>query len=338
MSRDRYQTDLAMKDYYRDKSILVTGGTGSIGRKIVEELLSFSPEKIIVFSKDESKQYFMKRKFNLKKLHFILGDMREYSSVEYATRNIDIVFHVAALKHVSMCEENPYEAVKTNIIGAQNLIDACIVNQVKKVINISTDKAVNPTNTMGATKLITEKLFKQANKKLNNDNSMFCSVRFGNVLGSRGSVIPLLLEQLKENRPLTITDPDMTRFFMSISDAVKLTLKAGVYSNGGETFILKMKALRLKDLVSAIKELAADRGLNPIKIVNIGIQPGEKLYEELIYEHEMNNVYEKEEFYIIQPASLTHLTKASINSYRSDNRSFYEKDDLKKIIIDLGLA
>lgn len=336
LSKD-IDNDVFLKNHYRNKRILITGGTGSIGSQVVKQLLQFSPQQLVIFSKDESKQYVMKQEITAKNVHFILGDIREYVSIEHATRDIDIVFHTAALKQVPMCEENPYEAVKTNMIGSQNLIEACITNKVGQIINISTDKAVNPINTMGATKLITEKLFQQANERLDNHSSRFCSVRFGNVLGSRGSVIPIMLQQIRKKRPITITDSNMTRFFLSITDAVTLLVKAGAYSNGGETFILRMNALKLDDLVHAMQELAAAEGFSPVAVVNIGIRPGEKLYEELVYEHELANLYEKDDLYIVSSQTAEDLQKSSIRSYRSDQVPLCTREELKIVIRNIGV-
>jgi FlaA1/EpsC-like NDP-sugar epimerase len=310
-------TTKQLKQSFSNKRILVTGGTGSIGENIVSTLLQYNPKQ------DDSKQYLMQQKFSqASSLSYYLGDIRDYQSVEYVTRGIDIVFHVAALKQVPVCEENPFEAVKTNIIGSENLIKACIANKVKKVVNVSTDKAVNPSNTMGATKLIAEKLFKNANTLINNENTRFSSVRFGNVVGSRGSVIPLFLEQAKSGGPLTVTEPNMTRFFMTIPEAVNLTLKAACYSIGGETFIFKMNAVKISDLAEAVKGYCQIKGIEIPVIRQIGIRPGEKLYEELMYQDEIAHVVEDEELYVIlhssQKRNFLHFSPSSIQAYRSD--------------------
>ncbi len=323
--------------FISDKKILVTGGTGSIGERIVNKLLEYNPKLIVVFNKDDSKQYLMKNKYaHIMNLKYILGDIREFQSIEYASRGIDIVFHAAALKHVPVCEENPFEAIRTNIIGTENLIKACIVNKVKKVINISTDKAINPSNTMGATKLIAEKMIKQANLMLNNSHTIFCSVRFGNIIGTRGSVIPIFLDQMKTGKALTITDPKMTRFFMDVSQAVDLTLKGALYSKGGETFIIRMKALQLGDLAKAMLTYAEQGGLEVPNVTYIGFRPGEKLFEELMSEDEMLHVVGDKELYVILPMthlqSYLHFKPVTISSYRSDKVHLISKEEILSII------
>nr|WP_236784610.1 polysaccharide biosynthesis protein [Alteribacter salitolerans] len=315
---------------------MVTGGTGSIGEQIVSSLLSYQPKKIVIFSKDDSKQYLMKQKYlTYKNLFFLLGDIRDYDSIEYATRGTDFVFHVAALKQVPICEENPFEAVKTNIIGSENVIRACIFNNVKKVVNVSTDKAVNPTNTMGATKFISEKMFTNANTKLNNKETVFCSVRFGNVINSRGSVIPLFMKQAKDGKPLTVTDPGMTRFIMSISNAANLTLKSIYFSRGGETFIFKMKAIRILTLAEVIQSHYANKGVTNLTVQVVGSRPGEKLFEELIYDHEVNHVVENDELYVILPQKgkdILPFRSCPSPMIRSDKLEFLSKDDILKMI------
>ncbi|MBZ5751978.1 polysaccharide biosynthesis protein [Metabacillus rhizolycopersici] len=328
-----------LKNYFKDQNILVTGGTGSIGQCIVSSLIDFQPKKIIIFSKDDSKQYLMKQQYHKhKNIFFHLGNIREYESVEYVTRGIDLVFHVAALKQVPVCEDHPFEAVKTNVIGSENVIKACILNKVKKVVNISTDKAVNPTNTMGATKLISEKLFNNANSMLNNYHTKFCSVRFGNVLNSRGSVIPLFMNQARSGNALTVTNPMMTRFIMSISDAAQLTLKSAFYSNGGETFIFKMKSLNILTLAESIQNFFEKKGLTAPTIKQIGIRPGEKLYEELIYAHEFEHIVEDDELYVILPKSGIDFFHFKYNSnpfYRSDQVELMKEDDIVNILTKL---
>lgn len=317
-------TSAELWKFYKDKNILVTGGTGSIGEKIVSSLLKYEPKRIVIFSKDDSRQYLMKQKFpNASNLRFILSDIRDKDDVEYATRGMDYIFHAAALKQVPVCEDNPFEAVKTNIIGSENVIRAAIANKVKKVVNISTDKAINPSNTMGATKLLAEKLFSQANRKLNNETTHFCSVRFGNVIGSRGSVLPTFLDQAKNGDPLTITDPNMTRFFMTIQEAAELTLKAAYYCKKGETFILRMNAFRIKELQEAVHIYCRNEGLPIPGEKNIGIRPGEKLHEELLSQEEALQAWEDQELFVVLPTSrkdakFLHFTKTNLTDYRSD--------------------
>lgn len=322
-----------IKAFYTNKKILVTGGTGSIGENLVSSLLLYNPKEIVVFSKDDSRQYLMKRNYSkYDNIHYFLGDIRDEDSLEYITRGIDIVFHTAAIKQVPICEDNPFEAVKTNVIGSENVIITSIKNKVQKVINISTDKAVNPKNTLGITKLLAEKLFYNANYLKNNKYTTFASVRFGNVIGSRGSVIPLILNQIKTGNEITITDPKMTRFYMTIPEATHLTLKAAYYSHGGETFIFKMKALELNSLIEAIRIYSKQKGLNVGTVNKIGVRPGEKMYEELISIEEVDNLVEDNELYVIKPENIKnyyHFKPAAIVPYNSD---YVEKLEIKEII------
>ncbi|MDR6227495.1 SDR family NAD(P)-dependent oxidoreductase [Desmospora profundinema] len=320
---------------FRDKRILVTGGTGSIGSAVVQRLLTYNPSQIVVFSRDENKHHHMKNLFQDHAcLGFYLGDIRDARAVQSITRDIDLVFNLAAQKQVPACEQQPMEATCTNIIGAYNLIEACIQNRVKKVVNISTDKVVFPTSVLGASKLVSERMFYQAN---NNPCTHFCSVRFGNVIGSRGSVIPLLLTQARLQQELTITDLRMTRFFMSISEAVQLTILALAYSQGGETFIFKMKALSIDDLVQSIRRYCRLHQYQDPLIRITGARLGEKLYEELMFDHEMEKTLENDQLYLIPPEGLSRkypgFRRVRLHSYRSDRVkriSAHEIDELLK--------
>ncbi|MCA6606841.1 SDR family NAD(P)-dependent oxidoreductase [Bacillus safensis subsp. safensis] len=337
MSKQK-QIETTLKTFFRDKTILVTGGTGSIGRQIVNKLTSCSPKKIIVFSKDDSKQYMMKNEYaDHPEVVFALGDVRDASRVRQLVKGVDIIFHAAALKQVPTCEDNPFEAVQTNIIGGQHVIEAALEHEVSHVVNISTDKAVSPTNAMGATKLISEKLFFQANESIPNQKTRFCSVRFGNVLGSRGSVIPIMLQQLLNEKPLTVTDPHMTRFFMSIEEAVSLTLQAAIMMKGGETFILKMESLQLADLLKAFHEYAAQINAKSPDILVVGKRPGEKLHEELTFPHEADALFEHEQFYAILPRPHLHpaFQKVDLTNYTSKEAPLITKEKLFHIIEQL---
>ncbi|OYN64981.1 SDR family NAD(P)-dependent oxidoreductase [Bacillus safensis] len=332
------QIETSLKTFFRYKTILVTGGTGSIGRQIVNKLTSCSPKKIIVFSKDDSKQYMMKNEYaDHPEVVFALGDVRDASRVRQLVKGVDIIFHAAALKQVPTCEDNPFEAVQTNVIGGQHVIEAAIEHEVSHVVNISTDKAVSPTNAMGATKLISEKLFFQANESIPNQKTKFCSVRFGNVLGSRGSVIPIMLQQLLNEKPLTVTDPHMTRFFMSIEEAVSLTLQAAIMMKGGETFILKMESLQLADLLKAFHEYAAQINAKSPDILVVGKRPGEKLHEELTFPHEADALFEHEQFYAILPRPRLHpaFQKVELTNYTSKEAPLITKEKLFNIIKQL---
>ncbi|MFS0656715.1 SDR family NAD(P)-dependent oxidoreductase [Bacillus sp. 179-C3.3 HS] len=332
------QIEMSVKSFFRDKTILVTGGTGSIGRQIVKTLTTCSPKKIIVFSKDDSKQYMMKNEYATHpEVVFALGDVRDANRVRQLVKGVDIIFHAAALKQVPTCEDNPFEAVQTNIIGGQHIIEAALEHEVRHVVNISTDKAVAPTNAMGATKLISEKLFFQANESISNQHTSFCSVRFGNVLGSRGSVIPIMLQQLLNEKPLTVTDTAMTRFFMSIEEAVSLTLEAAIMMQGGETFILKMESLQLADLLTAFQEYAAQINVKAPEILVIGKRPGEKLHEELTFPFEAEHLFEYEQFYAILPRPHLHpdFQKVHLPHYTSNEAPLITKAKLFHIIEQL---
>ncbi|MGM7681445.1 polysaccharide biosynthesis protein [Cytobacillus sp. Hm23] len=288
---------------FEGKKILVTGGTGSIGKALVNILLTFNPTVIRVFSRDENKQFEMQEEWKAQKqLRFLLGDVRDKERLIYAMKDIDYVFHLAALKHVPACEYNPFEAVRTNVIGTQNVIEAALENKVKKVLFSSSDKAISPTNTMGASKLIAEKLFVSANSYKGNHKTVFASVRFGNVIGSRGSVIPLFLKKIMKERKITVTDLNMKRFMMSQTEACSLMLDALRIANGGEIFVLKMPVVQLNDLVEALISIVEDK-FNILKdeiyIEEIGLRPGEKVVEELLMNEEIPLVYEKDNMFII---------------------------------------
>ena len=261
---------------YENQRILVTGGTGSIGSEIVRQLLHHGVKTVRVFSRDETKQYEMRQRCDDERLRFLIGDVRDLDRVRRAMDNIDYVFHVAAMKHVPACEYNPFEAVQTNVIGTQNVITAAAEKGVKTVLAISTDKAANPTSTMGATKLLAEKLITGASRYIK--NTKYCCVRFGNILGSRGSIIPTIKNQLAQGKPITITDKRMTRFFITAQKAVEFGLARALDSPPGKIHVPKMKAMLVLDLIEVLMESAPTI---PWAIEDVGIRPGEKLHEEL---------------------------------------------------------
>jgi len=294
-----------LENIFRNKKILVTGGTGCIGSELVRRLLKYKPKVIRIFSNDEDNTFRMMQELGRGgNKRFLIGDIRDKERLMLAMEGIDIVYHTAALKHVPLCEYNPFEAIKTNVLGTQNVIEAALSNDVDKVINISTDKAVNPINTMGATKLLAEKLVMDANFYKGLRKTIFSCVRFGNVLFSRGSVIPLFEEQIRQKKPITITDPDMTRFMMSISDTIDLVFKATLMAKGREIFILKMPVVRLGDLTDVvIEKYAQEYGYKKgdIKKKIVGPRPGEKMFEELMTETEAKMAFETDDMLIIPP-------------------------------------
>jgi len=297
--------DKKLKKLFFKKRILVTGGTGTLGNEIVKAILKFNPEVIRIFSRDEIKQHELQQELgSYRNTRFLLGDIRDERRLEQALEGIDIVYHTAALKHVLACEYNPFEALKTNILGTQNLIEAAIKTGVKKAILTSTDKAANPCNTMGVSKLMAERLFTAANFYKGKHKTVFSTIRLGNVLGSRGSVIPVLKKQIKDGGPVTITDYKMTRFVMTLDDALKLIFTATKYAQGGEIFISKMKAVRICDLIKEmIKQIAPHYGysLQSIRIKKIGLQPGEKLDEKLLTLEEGMRALENKDMFILLP-------------------------------------
>lgn len=293
-----------MNDPYLNKKILVTGATGSIGRALVRNLLQHNPSVIRLFSNDENAQFDLEQELKLNThLRFFVGDIRDKERLYRAIEGIDIVFHAAALKHVSLCEYNPFEAVKTNVIGTQNLLEVATDEEVEKLITISTDKAVNPVNVMGATKLLAERLTIAANYYKGTRKTIMSCVRFGNVLSSRGSVIPLFRRQIQQGGPVTLTDPYMVRFVMSIRRATELVLKSAQIAKGGEIFIFKMPALQVQHIAEVmIEKLAQKYGYDPvnIKIEIIGKRNGEKTYEDLMSDEEAIHAYETDDMFIIQ--------------------------------------
>ncbi|MFH1704569.1 MAG: polysaccharide biosynthesis protein [Patescibacteria group bacterium] len=294
-----------MLNEFKDKRILVTGGTGSIGFNIVRQLLPFDPKQIRIYSRDDSKQFQARIKLgNDPRVSMLLGDVRDKDRLHMAMEGIDIVFHAAALKHVLGSENNPFEAVKTNVIGTQNVIECALENKVEKVVGISTDKAADPTSVLGCTKLLAEKLMSSTSNYKGSKQTRFCFVRFGNVIGTRGSVIPLFCRQIKQGGPITLTDPGMHRFFMSIDQAVNLIFKATETMKDREVFILKMPIIKISDLAQALIEVYAPKyGYEPtaIKINEIGKINGERMHEKLVGRDECFNALEMPEMFILKP-------------------------------------
>ncbi|TLX66526.1 MAG: SDR family NAD(P)-dependent oxidoreductase, partial [Thaumarchaeota archaeon] len=270
------------------KKILITGGTGSLGTALTKRLLETNADTIRIYSRDELKQVQMQSTFQDKRLRFLIGDIRDKERLSRALENIDIVIHAAAMKQVPVVEYNPFEAIKTNVYGAQNLIDVCLEKNVEFALAVGTDKAVSPLNTYGATKLLMEKLFISANYYKGNHKIKFSCVRYGNVLGSRGSIVPLLISQIQSGKKITITDPTMTRFNITMDQSLDLIFRAIKNGIGGEVFIPKLKAYRLGDMKDALIDLL--KGKNEIE--KIPVRPGEKYHESLISKDEIRNAFE----------------------------------------------
>ncbi len=281
---------------FKDKTIFITGGTGSFGQRCTEILLKLKPKKIIIFSRDELKQFEMSNKFKDKSLRFFLGDVRDLSRLEIAMQNVDYVIHTAALKQVPAAEYNPMECIKTNIIGAENVIKSCLTNKIQKVIALSTDKAANPINLYGATKLCSDKLFINAHHLRGNIDTKFAVVRYGNVVGSRGSVLPYFKELIKNNeKSLPITHKDMTRFWITLDEGINFVLNCFSLMRGGELFIPKMPSIKITDLAKSLKQ--------DVKFNFIGIRPGEKIHETLCPQESSRDTIEFKKYFVIRPST-----------------------------------
>ncbi|ASV69836.1 polysaccharide biosynthesis protein [Cytobacillus sp. FSL W7-1323] len=321
---------------FKDKIILVTGGTGSWGYELVEQLLFLQPKEIRILSRNESNQFSMKEAFDHHpSLHFLIGDIKEKDAMIEATQGVHYVFHLAALKHVPVCEDQPIEALKSNVIGTQNVIDAAIINKVERVVYISTDKASNPSNFYGLSKAMGEKLIIHANTL--NSATKFVCIRGGNVLGTNGSVIHVFKRQIQEKGKVGITDPRMTRFFLTVEEAIKLVFKATFESIGGETFVMKMPACKITDLADLLIEAS---GKPNIGTEILGVRPGEKIHELLLsdYESTMTVTYD-DEYYVILPSIHIDGLKAYYKDYQPINleeynsgQSLMDKEELRKML------
>ena len=293
-----------MKGVFKNKIVIVTGGTGSVGGEIVRQLLRSDAKQIRIFSRDEHKQHELKHELGADtRLRYLIGDIRDKERLDFAFKGVDICFHAAALKHVPVCEYNPFEAVKTNVIGTQNVIDVALRRNLEKVLAISTDKAVDPASVLGASKLMMERLMTAANATIGDNRTRFASVRFGNVLNSRGSVGELWRKQIHKGMDITVTDERATRFFMDIPQAVKLVFSALTHMQGGELFVLKMKpARRLMDFAKdVIKEYGGGKN---VKVRMIGLRPGERLHETLLTEEESAHAIELKDMFVVLPQDI----------------------------------
>ncbi len=325
---------------FNNQIVLVTGGTGSWGYELVRQLLIYNPKEIRIFSRNESYQFTMKQEFdNNPKLHFIIGDIKEKDALNEACQKVDYIFHLAALKHVPVCEEQPIEALKTNVIGTQNVIDAAINQHVRKVIYISTDKASNPSNFYGLSKAMGERLIIHANT-LNAETKFVC-IRGGNVLGTNGSVIHVFKRQIQEKQKIGITDLNMTRFFLTIQDAINLVFKATFESVGGEMFVMKMPSCKIRDLAQVLIEAS---NKDNVAIETLGIRPGEKIHEILLSEYESTTTiaYDNEYFVILPPIHIKglkeHYSKykpANLENYNS-SKELMTKEEIKEMLVKGG--
>ena len=291
-----------MTNYWQGKRILITGVCGTVGRELLSQVLKQNPAEIIGIDNNESELFFVAEEHRERPhVHVYLGDLRDRDKLTRKMRGIDIVLHSAALKHVILCEESPRDAVQTNILGVQNIIDAATTNNVERVLFTSSDKAVNPTNVMGTSKLMGERLMTAANAYRRNGGPIFASTRFGNVLGSRGSVIPLFKRQIQGGGPVTLTDPRMTRFIMTLPEAVRLVMESAFLAQGGEVFVTKMPVASIADLAQVMIEGLAEKP-DDIELKIIGSKPGEKLYEELMNDEETRRTVELPAYFVILPA------------------------------------
>ena len=326
---------------FKNKVILITGGTGSFGRHILERYLETDISEIRIFSRDEEKQEKMRSELSNSRLKFYIGDVRNYDSIHQALKGVHYVFHAAALKQVPSCEFYPLEAVRTNILGAENVMSAAVANKVEKVVVLSTDKAVYPVNAMGHTKALMEKVMVAKARMLSASETLLCATRYGNVMASRGSVIPLFVSQLLNSKPLTVTDPNMTRFLLSLDDSVNLVLHAFKHGRQGDIFVQKAPASTIENLVNALKDIFNCD--NPVHIV--GTRHGEKLFETLVSREEISRAEDMEMYYRI-PADNRDLNYAmyisngqenisTIDDYTSHNTTRLNVSQVKKLLIEL---
>jgi len=328
---------------FKNRVLLITGGTGSFGNAVLKRFVDSDIAEIRIFSRDEKKQDDMRKKYAHPKLKFYIGDVRDYQSVLNATRGVDYIFHAAALKQVPSCEFHPMEAVKTNVLGTENVLEAAIQNEVKRVVCLSTDKAVYPINAMGISKAMMEKVMVAKSRNVDEIKTVICGTRYGNVMASRGSVIPLFVEQIRAGEALTITDPNMTRFMMTLADAVELVMYAFEHGNNGDIFVQKAPAATVEVLAKALVNLL-DKPRHPINI--IGTRHGEKLYEALLSREEMACAENRGDYFRIPP-DLRDLNYAKfveqgeekishMDDYNSHNTDRLDVEGMKNLLLKLG--
>lgn len=324
------------------KTLLITGGTGSFGNAVLKRFLDTDITEIRIFSRDEKKQDDMRKRYASSKLKFYIGDVRDYQSVLNATRGVDFIFHAAALKQVPSCEFHPMEAVKTNVLGTENVLEAAIQNQIKRVVCLSTDKAVYPINAMGISKAMMEKVMVAKSRNVDDSKTVICGTRYGNVMASRGSVIPLFIEQINAGNPLTLTDPHMTRFMMTLADAVDLVLYAFKHGQNGDIFVQKAPAATVETLAKALTKLIG-KPEHPIQV--IGTRHGEKLYEALLSREEMACAEDMGEYFRVPP-DLRDLNYAKFveqgeerisrsEDYNSHNTERLDVEGMQRLLLKL---
>jgi len=340
---------------FDNSKVLVTGACGTIGKELVQQVLDSSESsEVIALDNNETEMFFLKQRFQSygKRFSGFLADLRDKNSLAERVAGVDVILHAAALKHVGICEESPSQAVQTNILGTQNLIEVARSSGVKKMIFTSSDKAVNPTNVMGASKLMGERLMTAANCNSDESQTLYASTRFGNVLGSNGSVIPIFKAQIESGGPITLTDERMTRFVMTVEQAVSLVLNSVDKASGGEVFVTKMPVMRIVDLAVALRSLlASSNGFDEdeIKIVQSGVKPGEKLFEELMTTEETRRTFELGDYFSVLPAFLTHedidkyeysdlVSKTVNNPYLSDVEQNMSVSEIKEFLVNTGLV
>ncbi|WP_276133830.1 polysaccharide biosynthesis protein [Polluticoccus soli] len=326
---------------FDNKTLLITGGTGSFGNAVLEKFINSDFSEIRIFSRDEKKQDDLRKKYNDKRIKFYIGDVRDYSSVDAAVNGANYIFHAAALKQVPSCEFFPMEAIKTNVIGTENVLDAAVKHNVENIVVLSTDKAVYPINAMGMSKALMEKVMVAKSRRITNGKIILSGTRYGNVMASRGSVIPLFMDQIKAGKPITITDPNMTRFMMTLEDAVELVMFAFHKAKPGDIFVQKAPACTVEVLALALKELY--NASNEIRV--IGTRHGEKLYETLVNREEMAKARDLGDYYCI-PAderdlnyenyfSQGELKVSKVEEYHSHNTEQLDVEGIKKLLLKL---
>jgi UDP-glucose 4-epimerase len=327
---------------FQEKTLLITGGTGSFGNAVLKRFLDTDIAEIRIFSRDEKKQDDMRKLYASSKLKFYIGDVRDYQSVLNATRGVDYIFHAAALKQVPSCEFHPMEAVKTNVLGTENVLEAAIQNGVKRVVCLSTDKAVYPINAMGISKAMMEKVMVAKSRSADDNKTVICGTRYGNVMASRGSVIPLFIQQIRDGKPLTLTDPNMTRFMMTLADAVDLVLYAFEHGNNGDLFVQKAPAATVETLANALTQML-NLPEHPIQV--IGTRHGEKLYEALLSREEMACAEDRGDYFRVPP-DLRDLNYAKfveqgeekisrMEDYNSHNTERLDVEGMKNLLLKL---